>query len=89
MIRCELDADVATTAAVYRRLAHDLQFPAHFRPNLDALWDVLTRDVKGPVEIHWRNSARARKKLGPAFARIVGLLREVEAERDDFRLTLG
>lgn len=88
MTRCELDAELPNLVAVYERMARDLGFPRHFRPNLDALWDVLTRDVEGPIEIVWNDAKRARKKLGPGFARLVDLLREVEDERGDFRLVL-
>ncbi|MGQ0662246.1 MAG: barstar family protein [Pseudomonadota bacterium] len=88
MKRATLDASLATLAAVYARLARDLDFPAHFRPNLDALWDTLTTDIAGPVEIVWRQSNAARARLGPDFDRLCATLREVERARPDFRLRL-
>ncbi|MBI3451467.1 MAG: cob(I)yrinic acid a,c-diamide adenosyltransferase [Rhodospirillales bacterium] len=70
MSRAVLDAGLASLDAVYARLAAELHFPAHFRPNLDALWDVLTTDIPGPVEIVWRDSAAVQARLGADFARI-------------------
>jgi ribonuclease inhibitor len=88
MKRAILDASLGSLADVYARLARDLAFPRHFGGNLDALWDVLTTDVAGPVEIVWVDHAEARRRLGADFDRIVAVLRDVEAERGDVRLRL-
>ena len=55
--------------------------------NLDALWDVLRTDARGPFEIVWRESARARDALGEDFARIDEIFRRLVAERRDVRVT--
>src|ERR1041384_3459114 len=80
MKRCILDgASLPDAAAVYRKLAGDLALPAHFGHNPDALWDALGEQRAAPVEVVWRNSARAAELLGPAFDKIVAVLRRAAA----------
>lgn len=81
--RCIL-RDVHSLAGFYDELARQLIFPAHFGRNLDALWDVLTGEVEGPFEIIWEGIDFAREGLGADFDRLVALLDEVAAEREDF-----
>lgn len=85
--RCVL-RDIRTLAQFYDELAHQLAFPAHFGRNLDALWDVLTGDVAGPFEIVWEKSAQAQSNLGVDYAKLIILLNDLAAERDDFTFTL-
>ena len=88
MIRVQLDASHDTLDKVYDALQRQLALPAHFGRNLDALWDALTTDIRGPVTIAWRESVRARAALGEDYERLVATLRDVAAERSDFRLEL-
>lgn len=76
-------ARLATVDQLHDALARDLALPAHYGRNLDALWDCLTTDVKGPVAIELRNADRAAPELAPYLA----LLREAAAKRPDLRLT--
>lgn len=85
--RCVL-RDVRTLARFYDEMARQLAFPAHFGRNLDALWDVLTGEVEGPFEIIWEDSAQAQANLGEDYARLVALLDDLAAERDDFTFVL-
>ena len=89
MMRVQLDASHDTLDKVYDALQRQLALPDHFGRNLDALWDVLTTDVRGPVTVVWRDPIRARAALGPDYDRLVETLRDVAAERSDFRLVLG
>jgi ribonuclease inhibitor len=73
---------------LYDQLARQLALPRHFGRNLDALWDLLSSDVEGPVEIVWQKAAASRKAMGADFDRAEQVLREVEKEREDFRLTI-
>lgn len=86
--RCILEgAGLADLDAVYDALAAQLGFPAHFGRNLDALWDVLTTDIAGPIEIEWRDTAAARRLLGSDFDRLVRLFDDLGAARRDMRIT--
>jgi ribonuclease inhibitor len=88
MTRVLLDASHDTLDKVYDALQLQLPLPQHFGRNLDALWDALTTDVRGPVTIVWRDAARARAALGEDYERLVATLRDVVAERPDFRVIL-
>jgi len=85
--RCVL-RDIRTLAQFYDELARQLVFPAYFGHNLDALWDVLTGEVAGPFEIVWEQSAQAQANLGLDYAKLIILLNDLAAERDDFTFTL-
>ena len=71
----------------YSQIARKLRFPDFFGRNLDALWDTLTTDVKGPVELVWKDAEASRKAMGKEFEKVVALLREVEKEREDFKVS--
>ncbi len=88
MITARLDGRQRSKRAVLARLAGELGFPPHFRPNLDALFDVLTTDVAGPVTIDWRLTENARKALGGDYAAIARTLTEAAQARDDLTLRL-
>ena len=85
--RCVL-RDIRTLAQFYDELARQLAFPAYFGRNLDALWDVLTGEVAGPIEIVWEGSAQAEANLGSDYAKLIALLNDLAAERDDFTFVL-
>jgi len=71
----------------YDEIARKLHFPDHFGRNLDALWDVLTTDVKGPVNLVWEGADVSKKSIGKDFEKVVALLRDVEKEREDFKIS--
>jgi ribonuclease inhibitor len=71
----------------YDEIARKLHFPEHFGRNLDALWDVLTTDVKGPVELVWEDTEVSKKPMGKDFEKVAGLLKDVEKERRDFKIS--
>lgn len=89
MTTVTLDASHDTMEAIYTTIQRELDLPAHFGRNLDALWDALTFDVPVPVELVWKDHAFAKGKLGDDYDRLITTLREVETERDDFLLTLA
>ena len=70
----------------YGEIARKLRFPDYFGRNLDALWDVLTTDVKGPVELAWEDSEVSKKSMGKDFEKVAALLRDVGKEREDFKV---
>ncbi len=71
----------------YDEIARKLHFPDYFGRNLDALWDVLTTDVKGPVALGWADSEASNKSMGKDFEKIAALLKDVEKEREDFKVS--
>ena len=82
---CRLQgATIESLQDVYAQLAEQLELPDWFDPNLDALWDVLTTDVVGPVRVVWEDTERSRKRLGHDFNRLRTLLEQVAQEREDF-----
>ena len=89
MRRCVLSGDYASAEAVYLDLVRQLGLPGHFGANLDALWDALTRDVPGPIEIVWPDFADARPVLGEAADRLRTTLEQVAAERRDVAVVIG
>ena len=81
MTRVILDfAAIKDEAALHDILARELRLPAHYGRNLDALWDCLMRDVKGPATFELRHVDKADARL----RRYVALLREVATKRGDF-----
>ena len=70
----------------YGEIAKRLRFPDYFGRNLDALWDVLTTDVKGPVELAWEDSEASKKSMGKDFQKVAALLKDVVKEREDFKV---
>jgi ribonuclease inhibitor len=89
MKRCVLEGPYARLEDVYVDLARQLDLPGHFGANLDALWDVLTGDVPGPVEIAWPDFEQARAALGPGADGVRTTLEEAAAERRDLTVTIG
>ncbi|MFA7242254.1 MAG: barstar family protein [Sulfuricellaceae bacterium] len=85
MKHCRL-TDIRSLDQLYNELARQLGFPPHFGRNLDALWDVLTTDIEGPLEIVWENPELSRAGLGDDYARLVALFEEAAAERGDMTL---
>lgn len=85
MKHCRL-TDIRSLDRLYDELARQLGFPDHFGRNLDALWDVLTTDIEGPVEIVWEDPEISRAALGDDYARLVSLLEEAVTERGDMTL---
>ncbi len=78
--------EIRSLEEFYDVISRKLSLPKHFGRNLDALWDVLTADIEGPVEIVWEESAVSKHAMGPAYDRIAALLKEVQKERDDFHV---
>jgi len=88
MRMARLDGRQRSKRAVLRKLARDLGFPDHFGGNLDALFDVLAHDVKGPMAIRWRTTAAGRTALGRDYLRIADTLTAAAALRDDITVEI-
>jgi ribonuclease inhibitor len=87
--RCTLNGNkIHSLDDFYDRISTIKDMPEHFGRNLDGLWDALSTDVEGPFEIIWKNADVSKKLMGKNFNRVVKLLRELEEERDDFKLKI-
>lgn len=86
--RAIIPAGVKTIDAVYDILARDLSLPAHFGRNLDALYDALTGDVPGPIEIVVEDRKSLEVALGDKAKRLLRLLADAKVARNDLTLTI-
>jgi ribonuclease inhibitor len=85
--RCILDGRTRSQSAMLARIARELDVsPARIR-NLDALYDVLRTDIRGPIEIAWHGGP-ARGEIAPDIQAIFSVLREIARERSDVTLQL-
>jgi aspartate dehydrogenase len=70
------------------KLARDLRFPDWFGGTLDALFDLLTGDIEGPLRIVWRTLPATRAALGRDFEALRATLADAASERDDLELLI-
>lgn len=84
LTRCIL-TDVRSMDDVYHQMAQQLPLPPHFGNNLDALWDALSTDLPGPLEIVWHHP----QTLGTRADELMALLREAEQSRDDLSFLIA
>jgi ribonuclease inhibitor len=86
---CTLDGGtIKSLDDVYDALARQLDLPRHFGRNLDALYDVLSTDVAGPIKITWKCPQTARAVLGDQYDKITAVLKAVARERKDVTLLI-
>lgn len=74
----------------YDQLAAQIVLPAHFGNNLDALYDVLTTDLAGPLEIVWLGHDHSAALIGhDNYTALLAVLQDVADERPDLELKLN
>ncbi len=71
---------IQSEADFHNEIAQALSFGSYYGKNLDALWDVLSRDVERPVSLVWKNADASRNSMPAEFEKIIDLLRNVEKE---------
>ena len=82
--------DVRNINDVYLQLSQQLQFPEHFGGNLDALYDLLSRDLPGPIRIVWPNALAAKAHFPMHdFDDLLGVLNDAIEERDDLEVVIS
>ncbi len=87
--RCVLSGKtVRSLDEFYDALSRQLAFPPHFGRNLDALWDLLTTDVTGPIDLIWDDAGASKRAMKRDYDRVLALLQRVAAARPDLRLIL-
>ncbi len=83
-----IDARHRSLDEVLAQLARDLALPDWFGHNLDALYDMLTTEVEGPLCILWRIDRSVRARLGPDYRRLRRTLLDAAAARDDLEVVI-
>lgn len=85
---CEL-THIHSIDDVYDQLQIALHMPQYFGRNLDALYDSLSADVKGPYRIIWYGHERSAIELGELYYEgLLDIFRAVAAERADVQIEL-
>ncbi|MCQ9328405.1 barstar family protein [Pelistega suis] len=86
---CVLD-NIHSVAQVYDRLEEAFSLPEYFGRNFDALYDCLSADVEGPMEIRWVDYQQAACRLGEDVVdTLLNIFEDIQMEREDFKLVLG
>ena len=79
--------EIRTEDDFHRLLADALNLSVHYGKNLHALSDVLSVDIERPITLVWRDSQVSKMYMDDAFDRIVGVLKRIEAQDLQWRLT--
>ncbi|WP_027467605.1 barstar family protein [Deefgea rivuli] len=78
---------IRTLHDIYQQLGEQIELPAEFGANLDALYDFLSTDLAGPIQIHWPDCQQSLAFLDKKDAEaIMNLFKDIADERDDFEL---
>lgn len=85
MKRCVLDGRQRHKRALLSKLGRDLGHGATI-PNFDALYDVLTTDIEGPISIVWRTRPVLRAELGPDYDTLLDVLEKAARRRRDLKI---
>ncbi|NHQ88152.1 barnase inhibitor [Iodobacter sp. HSC-16F04] len=73
----------------YQQLAEQLDFSSDFINNLDALYDELSGNLEGPIQITWENTMEAQAALGEEdYAALLAVFNDAIADRDDLSIIL-
>ncbi|QLI82806.1 barstar family protein [Chitinibacter fontanus] len=71
----------------YDQLTQQANLNRGFGRNLDALFDVLTTDLAGPICITWHGCEQSKQAMtGTQFADLMSVLNDAAAERVDLTI---
>lgn len=71
-------------------LKSELQLPAYYGNNLDALLDCLTGDIDIPMSIEWRNFECSKELLGDYAEKTLKIfLNAADFLQEDFSITVS
>ena len=68
-------------------IAEQLQFPAYYGKNLDALYDLLT-EKKTPLEVRFWHTQEMKAHLGSYGSALLNTMQEAENDNLSFILTI-
>ncbi len=81
--------DLCSLQDVWPQLDRQVDLPLHFGHNLDALFDVLSADLEGPLTIVWHQHEAAKVAMGEqAYNALLMTLEDASNARMDVVLQL-
>ncbi|WP_373975691.1 barstar family protein [Chitinibacter sp. SCUT-21] len=81
--------DIQSLDDAYNQISTQAHLPNTFGRNLDALFDVLSLDLEGPVQITWQECAQAQKIMpGTQFEDLMCVLKDAAGERSDLQINI-
>ncbi|WP_426212733.1 barstar family protein [Massilia sp. TWP1-3-3] len=87
-MKLEFDGvSILSESDFHEALTEALGLSTFYGKNLDALWDLLSRDVERPVLLEWKNAEISKAAMGDRFDSIVGILRDVEKQDIEYGWT--
>lgn len=84
---CVNGADIVSKEQLHEWIAAELQFPAWYGGNLDALYDCLT-DYKDELELRISNVSDLKKTLGEDTRRLLRVLEDAAGENEKLRISI-
>lgn len=82
--------NIRSLADIYLQLGQQVELPADFGCNLDALYDFLSASLAGPIELIWTQQEQDCQYLSNKDSKgIINLLEEIAEERADFEIRLN
>lgn len=86
---CDLTG-VKSKSEFYDRIYYEFDVADYAANNLDALHDILTTDIEGPIEIVWGDlDGSASEMTWDEVNKILSVFRSVESDREDFILRIS
>ncbi|ADU92073.1 barstar family protein [Taylorella equigenitalis] len=87
--KCDLTG-IKSTEEAYTRFTDAFKLPSCVGRNLDALYDVLSTEVEGPLEIIWSDlDGSATSMSWDTINSMLEVFRCVENDRDDLNLRIS
>ncbi len=69
--------NIFTIEDFHNQIKEVLDFPDYYGKNYGALWDCLTGDLVGPIELEWKDFSVSKDRLGDdAINTIVSILND-------------
>jgi ribonuclease inhibitor len=79
---------IRTKEQLHAMLKTELNLPAYYGANLDALWDCLGGCIGVPVRINIRGVARLREQLGDYADQLAHVFRKAGKEMNGIEVTV-
>lgn len=91
MVKVIIECSKVNGEEDFHQVFGELSFaPKHYGKNLNALWDVLTTDIEGPVEFIFQNHSHFSNANESEYKRIINIFTEASKERNsEIKVTLS